>query len=86
MKSTCTISELACTGSLIWPFGIGLFIGRAGWERIIPATDRRSPQVESDWVLENDRLVWLKLTKDDDERRRTKRHQIWLEESETLLI
>ena len=86
MKSTCTTSEPACTGSLIWPFGIGLFTGRARWERIILVTDRRSPQVESDWVLENDWSVWLKLSNDGDERRRTKRHQIWLEESETLLI
>ena len=56
------------------------------WERIRPATDRRSPRVDSDRVLKNDRSVRLKLTNGGDERRRTKRRRIWLEESETSPI
>ena len=59
---------------------------QVGRERIRPATDHRSPWVELDQILINDRSVQLKLMNNGDEWRRMKRRQIWLEESETSPI
>lgn len=72
-------------GSIPIKFGLNPNSTRSG--RVgDPQTDCRSPRVESERSLKSDRSIQLKLMNGGNERRRTERCRISLEESKTSLI